>query len=249
MKKISLILATSLLSVSFGFAQGSFKFKEETHDFGSIEEGTVATHEFEFTNTGKAPIIISEVQASCGCTTPSFTKEPVLPGKKGHIKASYNSSGRPGAFNKSITVKSNATEAEAVKVLFIKGTVNAKPKNENSPNLNLNKSSHNFGKIELGSVVSEKFTVSNSGKGDLTIQGITSACQCVTYTLSKATLKTGESANLILKYKPKSKDKAQEIITVLSNDENKSKMKIMLQAEVVESILRENARMIPFSVE
>lgn len=99
----------------------AFKFKAETHDFGKIKEGVQATHEFEFTNTGKGPLIISNVAASCGCTTPDWTREPIPPGKTGKIKAVYNSQGRPGQFTKQVTVTSNAEEA--TKVLTISGLV------------------------------------------------------------------------------------------------------------------------------
>jgi len=98
-------------------------FKMDTHDFGTVSEGPAAEYEFRFKNTGKEPITISKVQASCGCTTPSYSKDPVLPGKEGVIKASYNTNGRPGAFTKTITVVSNA----GTKVVTIKGTVEKAP--------------------------------------------------------------------------------------------------------------------------
>ena len=119
------------IALGFGFSamaqttetkdKPAFKFKAETQDFGKIKEGVQATHEFEFTNTGKGPLIISNVAASCGCTTPDWTREPIPPGKTGKIKAVYNSQGRPGQFTKQVTVTSNA--AEATKVLTISGLV------------------------------------------------------------------------------------------------------------------------------
>jgi hypothetical protein len=98
-------------------------FKVDTHDFGTIPEGPAAEFEFSFKNTGKEPIIIQRVQPSCGCTTPTYTKDPILPGKTGVIKASYGTQGRPGPFNKNLTVLSNAGS----KVLFIKGEVEKAP--------------------------------------------------------------------------------------------------------------------------
>lgn len=82
--------------------------------------GAVTT-QFEFTNTGKSPVIIKRVSASCGCTTPSYTREPVLPGKKGVISAKYSTVARPGTFNKTITVYTNVPDT--VYVLTIKGNV------------------------------------------------------------------------------------------------------------------------------
>lgn len=101
----------------------NMSFKTPIHDFGTIQEGPSADYEFEFTNTGKEPIIISNVSASCGCTTPSYSKDPVLPGKKGSVKASYNTQGRVAPFTKTITVNSNI----GVKVLTIKGEVEKAP--------------------------------------------------------------------------------------------------------------------------
>jgi hypothetical protein len=101
------------------------KFKTEKHDFGTVAEGPQAKFDFEFTNTGKEPLILSNVQASCGCTTPEWPKEPILPGKTAKITAIYNTQGRPGSFTKSITVTSNAKNPTSV--LMISGNVAAAP--------------------------------------------------------------------------------------------------------------------------
>jgi hypothetical protein len=105
--------------------KGDFKFEKEVHDFGTIIEGEMATYDFVFTNIGKEPIILSNVAASCGCTTPTWTREPVKPGEKGSIKAVYNSQNRPGPFTKQVTVSSNAKVP--TKILTIKGVVERQP--------------------------------------------------------------------------------------------------------------------------
>jgi hypothetical protein len=114
--------------------QAEIQFDVETHDFGTIKEGVMATHDFKCRNIGKEPLLISNVTASCGCTTPNWTKEPIMPNKTGMVTAVYNSSGRPGTFHKSITVNSNAKTA--VKILTIKGNVEAKPVEIESPLIN-----------------------------------------------------------------------------------------------------------------
>jgi len=81
-------------------------FDSQNFDFGKIKQGVPATHEFKFTNKGKVPMIITNVQASCGCTTPDWTKDPIPPGGEGFIKATYNAAAL-GAFTKSVTVTSN----------------------------------------------------------------------------------------------------------------------------------------------
>jgi Protein of unknown function (DUF1573) len=102
------------------YAQGKLQFEKETHDFGTIAQGTPVSYEFKFKNSGNQPVVLSNVVASCGCTTPEWSKEPVLPGKSAIIKAGYNAAAM-GAFNKSITITSNA--ANSTQVIFIKGTV------------------------------------------------------------------------------------------------------------------------------
>ena len=95
-------------------------FEAQNFDFGKIKQGTPVTHEFKFTNSGKVPMIITNVAASCGCTTPDWSKEPIAPGQKGFIKATYNAAS-VGAFNKAVTVTANIPNGTVQ--LFIKGEV------------------------------------------------------------------------------------------------------------------------------
>lgn len=101
-------------------------FEAQNFDFGKIKQGTPVTHEFKFTNTGKVPMIITNVQASCGCTTPDWSKEPIGPGQKGFIKATYNAAS-VGAFNKAVTMTANIPNGSVQ--LFIKGEVTQTPVN------------------------------------------------------------------------------------------------------------------------
>lgn len=123
MKKL-LFLAFVMFSLTAVAQQkAEITFEEKSHDFGNITEGEKAKHKFVFTNTGDAKLVLTNVKASCGCTTPEWPKEPILPGEKGHITAVYNSKGRPGKFHKSISVTSNA--GNGVQVIYIKGVVNS----------------------------------------------------------------------------------------------------------------------------
>ena len=91
----------------------SISFDTETHDFGKIQEGTKVKHTFKFTNTGKKPLVVDNVKPSCGCTTPSWTKTPVMPNETGIIEVEYDSKGvKPGAVKKSVTVMSNTDPKE-----------------------------------------------------------------------------------------------------------------------------------------
>jgi hypothetical protein len=90
------------------------KFDKETHDFGKIKAGDLITYEFKFTNTGKSPLIITNAQASCGCTTPEWPKGPVKPGEAGNIKVTFNSKGKMGLQDKQIVVTANTNPAQNI---------------------------------------------------------------------------------------------------------------------------------------
>lgn len=124
MKRISFTLLLTIVMSGVLFAQSKPEatFDKNVYDYGSIkEEVEVAVSEFEFTNTGKTPVVIQRVIASCGCTSPSYTREPVLPGKKGQVKVAYQTTYRPGTFRKNIRVYTNVPDT--VYTLTIKGNV------------------------------------------------------------------------------------------------------------------------------
>lgn len=100
--------------------QADISFEKETHDFGNIPQGVPATYTYVFKNTGKEPLIITNAAAGCGCTTPEWTKEPIKPGQKGYVKATYNAAS-PGPFNKTVTVMSNGKKSNVI--LYLKGDV------------------------------------------------------------------------------------------------------------------------------
>lgn len=98
------------------------EFAGEVYDFGEVPEGTKVTHQFSFTNTGDSPLKLTRVKASCGCTTPSFSEDPIGPGETGYIDVEFDSSGKPGFQNKSVTVTGNFSDG-VNKILRIKGQV------------------------------------------------------------------------------------------------------------------------------
>ena len=122
MKKLFLLLMMLASLVAYAQQeQPEIKFDKTVHNFGTFSEKTpVQTAVFAFTNIGKAPLIINQARASCGCTIPSYTKEPIMPGEKGTVKVTYNGKGKfPGHFKKSITIRTNG-KVEMVR-LYIEG--------------------------------------------------------------------------------------------------------------------------------
>ena len=100
----------------------AFEFENIEYDFGTINEGVVVEHLFEFTNSGQAPLVISNVQASCGCTSPDWTKTPVKPGDTGFVKVVFNSTAKSGVQSPTVTIQANTSPG--VTRLRLKGTVN-----------------------------------------------------------------------------------------------------------------------------
>lgn len=118
-----ILLFTLMLGVGFATkAQtkpAEFKFETETHDFGKVVLNKPVTYTFNFTNEGDAPLIISKVETTCGCTVPEYTQTPIKKGEKGFVKVTLTPAGSPLPFNKAITLTSNARTT--TKVLYIKG--------------------------------------------------------------------------------------------------------------------------------
>jgi hypothetical protein len=105
----------------FETGKAIFTWTSTTHDFGKILKDAPVSHEFTFTNSGDATLVISSVQAACGCTVTEYTKTPIAPGGTGLVKATYNAA-KVGAFTKTVSVMANADDGEVIK-LTIKGEV------------------------------------------------------------------------------------------------------------------------------
>lgn len=121
MKKIALLTGLFLAIVFGSNAQttetptenlGEIEFEKISQEFGDIKQGQVVNATFKFKNKGKSPVILSNVQTTCGCTVPQWTRDPIAPGKTAEINATFNSSGKMGQQNKVITVFSNAKNSQ-----------------------------------------------------------------------------------------------------------------------------------------
>lgn len=133
MKKIIYLTAFFCFGISFSLLaqqpntppaptgnEPEIKFEKTTHDYGNIQKGDNGSCEFEFTNTGKSDLILTNVRSSCGCTVPVWPKEPIAPGQSSVIKVKYNTM-RVGIISKSVTVESNAINNQVI--LRLKGNV------------------------------------------------------------------------------------------------------------------------------
>jgi hypothetical protein len=141
MKKLFMIASLAFLGYNFAHAQSEIaqevnpnapqiEFETKVMDYGTIEQGSDGNRVFKFTNTGKEPLILTNVRPSCGCTTPKWSRNPIAPGETGEIQVRYNTNSM-GNFHKSITVTSNAKTATLT--LTIKGKVIPKETVQTTP--------------------------------------------------------------------------------------------------------------------
>ncbi|EIM78786.1 hypothetical protein A3SI_01981 [Nitritalea halalkaliphila LW7] len=100
---------------------GAFQFSEIEHDFGTINEGQVVEHTFKFVNTGESPLVINNITASCGCTTPEYTRAPIKPGDEGFVTVKFNSTAKPGAQAPTVSIQANTNPS--ITRLRLKGNV------------------------------------------------------------------------------------------------------------------------------
>jgi hypothetical protein len=193
------------------------QFETTAWDFGSIKQGESATTIFTYRNTGQAQLVITEARSSCGCTVPSYTREPVAVGQTGEIKVTFNSRGRRGKQHKQVTVRSN-DPTNPVVYLSVQGDIEIPPSGE----IQYNPSRIDFGMLEEGAKLEETITIRNSGERDLIISAVQGAPQELNAFLQgQTTLAPGQSAEILvtLEYGPRTRPGYYErTVNIRSND-------------------------------
>lgn len=203
MKKILSTLCMALVAAATLAQQPVITFERDRHDFGEIreEDGRVSTI-FTFKNEGMAPLILSNVKASCGCTTPAWSKEPIEPGQTGSITVTYNANGRPGRFEKTVTITSNATEPTTR--VYIQGVV--KPKQAKPANkyvvavgaLNMKTKMLDLGTIKKGEMLSGELEYANQSSAEHKVElAVNSADAMLINQVTLANVKPNETGKFI----------------------------------------------------
>jgi hypothetical protein len=213
-KTIALLILGIFLTAFSASGQGSnrsqVKYNVTSHDFGKIREtdGPVS-FTFEFTNTSRTPFIIEFISVSCGCTTPEYSKEPVLPGREGRITVTFDPTGRPGAFRSPVVVTSNNRRDQVT--LSLSGEVTPRPRTvedqfptELSPG-GLRATGNNllFGYLGRGSKKSQSIDLYNGGSAPLALgYRLTSPVPAAAYTITftPATLPAGGRGQVTFTY-------------------------------------------------
>ncbi len=207
-----LVTILSLLFFYSGVAQAKLAFEITTYDFGEIEEmAGYAEYTFNFTNTGDTSVTITNVEPSCGCTAPDWSREEIKPGEKGFVQAKFNPGNRPGRFKKSLRL--TTTSAEDSLTLYIQGFVKPGPKMilDEFPvslgDLRLKYRSLNLGRITTEKIAEKAFDIYNSGDN---VQGLLIDDMDIpahlTFSMEPDSLDPKQRGLLKVTYDPKIKD-------------------------------------------
>ncbi|MBQ3634767.1 MAG: DUF1573 domain-containing protein [Bacteroidales bacterium] len=241
MKRLLSLLGVVLVSAIAMAQKPVMTFETDSHDFGDVQEkeGKV-TYIFNYTNTGGSPLVLSQVQASCGCTTPEWTRTPVRPQEKGTIKVTFDPTGRPGKFSKTITVQSNAQQP--VKTLRITGNVLQKPRTieDDYPvlmdGLRLENNHMAFTRIAPEESKQVELKVVNTSDKDLTPEFINVPSH-ITVECQPATLKPNEKGLVVAKFDATKKQDwgfVSDYLYVIFDGKREYKNRITLSASIEE---------------
>ncbi len=241
-------------------AEGKLEILETDYDFGVIGLDNV-THEFPIKNIGEGPLKISRVATSCGCTTaqlqkggetsvkfgmdhgnlpkPNMTLEP---GEEAVVLVTYNPlthglKNAAGTFRRIVYIQTDNPRSEYE--LSISMKVDPNKKIVQNPKIEVNQSSYDFGKINRkDGIVETTFTITNSGSEELVIEDMSTSCGCTTAELSSKTLKSGESADLLVKFDPdfhkEPQGRLERTVTLFTNDPDNSEFNVDIYAEIIE---------------
>jgi uncharacterized cupredoxin-like copper-binding protein len=205
------------------------------YDFGTLEQGKIATHNFTLLNNGGDILRITDVHASCGCTAAKPDKNELAPGESINIKVDFNSAGKMGKQEKWVYVKTNDPNNPELKFKFTGNVLDTNQMKENltSPILSFIESQHDFGIVKEGQVVNYTFKFKNAGKGVLEVKNVSTSCGCTVALISSKTLKPGEEGTLRVELDTKDHEgKMNRNITIQSNDPKEPTKALLIFADV-----------------
>lgn len=240
---VSFFLYTASLPVAYaqqlverqGFEKKAalIEFTSKSHDFGQVpEEGGAVEHTFQFTNTGEVPVRILGVKASCGCTTPDWSKDEIKPGDQGYVIAQYDPSNRPGVFNKTLTV--NTSAEPNVLMLNIKGIVKPRPRkvSDDFPTeigqLRMKFRGFNIGKVTTEGPVTKTFDVYNQGDKALVFTDNTIAPDHIKVSFEPQEIPAESKGEIILTYDVQAKNElgwVTDNLILFTNEEGEDNRK------------------------
>lgn len=240
MKFLNLILFSIIVVAQAQEKKTSISFEFYTHDFGTIkEDGPKVNYQFEFTNVGNSPLIIKNVQASCGCTVPHWTKEPVLPGNKGMILVDFDPINRPGQFTKTLTVFSNSFQDGTI--LTLQGKVLPKPRKPHDDfpdklgNLRMISRYMHLGEISTADWQRKSFDIFNHADTTITISKIIFNTAYLNVKMESSELKPYTKSKITVEYSPKWRNDfgyVQDKIELITTDKIEPNKSLFVSANI-----------------
>lgn len=204
-------------------------------DFGTVEQGQIATHNFTLVNNGDDILKITDVHASCGCTAAKPDKNELDPGESINIKVEFNSTDKMGKQEKWIYVKTNDPNNKELKFKFT-GNVLEVSELKNStfvPQLYFSETQHDFGNVKEGQVVDYTFKFKNMGKGVLEVKNVSTSCGCTVALISSKKLDPGKEGTLRVELDTKNREgKMNRNITIQSNDPKEPNKVLLIFADI-----------------
>jgi hypothetical protein len=222
MKKLLLSVCLGLFISTLVSAQPGIKFNDTRHEFGNVLDGTFPTWVFSFINNGNQELKLTDVKASCGCTSPQWSREPIKPGDSGQVKVVFNSNGYAGRqFAKNVTVTTNIMENGQAKqeFLFIQGNVVSKLIEIPQYPAKFSEPKHDLGSVKPGKKVKWPINIMNEGDSTLRIKDIITTCSCITFDKKVMTIAPHQSLiiNATLTTKGIDPKSLTETIKVMTN--------------------------------
>jgi len=222
MKNLLFSLCLGLFITTFVSAQPGLKFNDTRHEFSDVVEGTYPTWVFSFINNGNQDLKLTDVKASCGCTSPFWSRDPIKPGDSGQVKVVFNSNGYAGRqFAKSVTITTNIMENGQPKqeFLFINGKVVSKMPEIPQYPAKFSEVKHDLGIVKPGKKVKWPIMIINNGDSILSVKDVICTCSCITFDQKIMTIAPHQSAgiNATLNTKGITPKSLSETIKVLTN--------------------------------
>jgi len=251
MKRILTIVFIAIGIPMFAQQLGpNISWDNDKHDFGEILEANgKATYKFEFTNTGNEPLVITNVRPSCGCTSSDYTKEPVMPGVKGYVSATYNPLRRPGKFSKTITITTNSESPTSV--LRFTGNVIPKPKSKEEQfprkmgELRLKSNHLAFATVYNTQKKKDKIEMANTTDHDLDID-FENVPKHISIQAFPKTLKPNEVGYIEVTYDAKLKNDwgflMDKVMVLVNGDNNNKKNRLSISASISENFANLSAQ-------
>jgi uncharacterized cupredoxin-like copper-binding protein len=233
-KNILLLFIISTISVLPQMLGPKVGVQQLDHDFGNIKEGEVVTHTYVISNNGGDILKILDVRASCGCTAATPDKKELKPGESTNLDVSFNSKGRKGPQNKTVTVTTNDPEKSSISLTFkcniiVKETV----KNNVGAVIFLPETQHDFGKVPEGKKVEYTFKFENKGTESLVIKDVKTSCGCTAAVVSSTTIKPGQVGSIKVDFDTKNRQgRNSKSITIVSNDTKEPNKVITIYADI-----------------